>query len=1236
MKIRCPKCQTSYTLDDALIPESGTVKVQCPSCQARYRVKKKAAPSAQKTPKVEESPQTVDAPATPPVAATPPKDDPLAGVFDSPTNETVDDLFGSSSSSEDDLFGGSDDASPFGTANELPPEHTETPALSDGVDDLFSDESDEPEASQEEVEIPREQEAPQEETPPQDESDSVVDLDNGRIDDVDDLFSDMADNVSGSDSSSDASMSSGLDMKPVEKDSADALFDDIPDDKPDDVPDDKLDDLLDDKPVQDSADLFSNEFAAPANEKTQMMDMSNEESDEQSRTPLPGKQKAHLSSAADIGRGQQQQQSGDALFSDDVSFDMFDKPEGEGGSLFTTHTELPDIKKQGGATITQTPKHRKMNMAMLILKIGVALFLLILLGGGGTYYYIHFYSGKSTDVLKQISESITEQTGTLSDVRLYLMEDSVRGYGKAAGILKQYMKTEDVPASIIGLDAQVQLNMLYSYARRREALEKVAARLEDALAETPDNIDLIKAMAFYNVIIKKYEKAAKLLQPYAKEKDAEVLYILGIAAMKQKLYKEANQFLTTAFISSSGKNTKAGYALALSHYKMGNAKTTIAFLNKIIQKNSGYIKAYVLKAEVLVEKYGKRDSALKLLLSIDLGDLSSLTSRDQAAYYGTLAHLYHMKGETKEAKKQYKKVLELEPRSVLYLLMVANFMKKTGDVSAALQHYETVIGIDAENVEAIIGRAEANALLGQLSKVRNGLFRIHKDKIDDAVLLTRVGNLLTNLGTDVDSVNSLAYFDKAIEVDSSYVEAYLSKIFILLDLNSLDKAREYVALLKKLKVDSFQYHLAQGIINHQDGDYKKATAQFKKAVRLNQTNDSRVFYRYGLLQHDMGKHQLAIKNFRRAVKLSAENYSYRLALGQALFAVKKYKEVVKVLKKEQYKEQKQYKALQLLADSEYRQRHYKEALEYIQRALQLYSKSVRLYYTKATILFAMKDFNAAQKAIDTALLVDMTDADSYLLYAKIFIATGDYKSAMDKINAAERIDDANPVLYLLKGVVAKNLDDYHQALNYFQKISKHPRLQKEAYQEIAECYKALGKQVKSLRYFEKAARQGNSKAVAYLAAIYYDRGDLKKALTYYRRSYAKNKKDPETVKRIAYIYKEREDFVKSLLFFKRYAKLLGDEADPDETDMIEDEIHFLSQNMSTQKFRKMVANPDDYNDDGVSKKTMDKVKKLYMKARSLKKTDPNQAKALFRQVMTLVPKTNRYYKKAFKQFSKIK
>ena len=56
---------------------------------------------------------------------------------------------------------------------------------------------------------------------------------------------------------------------------------------------------------------------------------------------------------------------------------------------------------------------------------------------------------------------------------------------------------------------------------------------------------------------------------------------------------------------------------------------------------------------------------------------------------------------------------------------------------------------------------------------------------------------------------------------------------------------------------------------------------------------------------------------------------------------------------------------------------------------------------------------------------------------------------------------------------------------------------------------------------------------------------------------------------------------------------MGEESDPVEEEMIEDEIYFLQQNMPKQQFRKMVAHPEQYNDEGVSKATIAKAKKLY-------------------------------------------
>ncbi len=1276
MKITCPKCHTSYTLDDSLIPAGGSVKVQCPSCQARYRVKKKAAKketitsTEQAAPSVTESPEpSVQTPPStslqkPPAepanktdAASSTVDDLFSQSHSAVAEESdLDSLFGDNQTTTGDLFEDNDD-NPFGASEPDQSQKQEPQQKEEHVDNLSgtennSDDNSSGDADELFSDISSNEEESADSTEDLfadigSESSDKIALDSGRFDDepFDDPFADMDDggieldnplNLPTDEETQIKTMVSGLglqDSDSDDSDNADDLFSDIKDEQT--------------MPADDTNTIFS-DASVEALEKTMIID-GNEVKETQSATPKP--HHIHVNSASMMGSDSQNDTTSGELFSD-VSFDMFDKPAGD-GDLFSTIAELPDddAKEQSPETKTQTKKHRgdKTYYVLLALKSGAALLIVSLLAFGGYRWYVSYHAGKSTDVLKQISESITESTGTLSDVRHYLQEDSVNGYKKAFGILKQYMNSEEIAPSVIGLDALIKLNALYSYNQRMEALTNIQRRLTDALKQNPDNNDILKANAFLDVFLKQYDEAAKLLQGLAKEKDTESLYILGVTAYEQKRYLDAHKLLAASFISSKGKSSKAAFMIAKANYAIDNIKTSIAYLNKIIKKHPDYLRAYLLKADILVKKMGKRRTALALLKGIDPASLSVLSKRDQASYYSMLAHLYYINGNTKKAGKNYDQAISLMPRDIHYLLTAADFLRKTGDAAKAIKYYDRAISIEPHNVNAIIGRAETNAELGNSGKVRSGLFRIDLAKLKDAKALTRIGKLLAGLGTEIDMVEATKYLDAAIQADPSYIEPYLSKIFILISQTNIEAARTLVAKLQKLKASSYQYHLARGIILHRDGDYDKAHSEFKLAVKMNTEGDIRVYYYYGSFLFDLAEternsnkaraltyYKQAISYLRKSYKASRDTFDYRITLGKALYAVGRYKEVISVLKREKYEEQQEYKALQLLADAAYNLKRYDEALTYAKRGMELYSKSVRLFTTKAKILYAMKDFHAAQKAVETALLVNMGDFESYLLYSQILIAEGDFKSAMEKINTAEKSNPNDPRLSLLKGVIAKNLDDYYTALKYFKKIRKHPKLQKQAYEEIAECYRALGKMSKALKYFKKAAAQGDIRAMVFLGDIYYDKGELKRAVKYYRRSYAHDKKNPEVLKRLAYIYKENEEYVQSLAFFNRYRKLLGDDADPVEEEMIDDEIYFLRENMPKQKFKEMVEHPEAYNDEGISKATIAKAKKMYMKARAIRKSDPQEAKRLFREVMTLVPKTNRYYRKAFKQFSKIK
>ena len=176
----------------------------------------------------------------------------------------------------------------------------------------------------------------------------------------------------------------------------------------------------------------------------------------------------------------------------------------------------------------------------------------------------------------------------------------------------------------------------------------------------------------------------------------------------------------------------------------------------------------------------------------------------------------------------------------------------------------------------------------------------------------------------------------------------------------------------------------------------------------------------------------------------------------------------------------------------------------------------------------------------------------------------------------------------------------------------------------------LGKRKEAMEYLKKAEKSGNRGAVKLLAGIYYESGDINKAINYYKKVLAGNKKDVDSMSKLGYIYKERGSYSEALKYFKRCLKYTSDY---NEKKMIENELYYIKQNMPPAPASSSKAKPKAKGSD--SEEAIEEAEDLYEDGMFVIEEDPEEAKKLFQEVMKTVSKDNEFYKKAQKALNKI-
>gem|GEM_PF-880633 len=914
------------------------------------------------------------------------------------------------------------------------------------------------------------------------------------------------------------------------------------------------------------------------------------------------------------------------------------------------HTTIPetpgglvDITAPGTTEVrpARKKKKKKSNKALFLLKIALMLVVITSVATAAAWWYKN--RKPKADILERISETIAETTGTLSDVRESLNRDTRQDYLKSLGILKQYMRSEEVPPAVAGLDAQVKMNLLISYQKKTEPLEAVAERIDAMFDKNPDDIDLLKARALIAIAQGNADKATEIVQPFSDKNDADIMYVLGLAAKARKDTKNAETFFNAGYITSETKNNKLAFALAELKIEQGDTDGAIAFLNKIISASPYYTKAYLKKADALAYEKKNIVEAIKFLASIDANVLSQADENEKALYYAMLGDMNYRNGAVADAIESYKRVVTIDKENVKYLSELAKIYQETNQSSLALESYEKALAVDNRYVPAIIGKAEIFVRLKKYNEAFLEIAKINIDTLNEPLHLLRLGNLFQQQN---EREKALQLFERAIKIDPALIDAYLGRIFIYLEMNMFDEIRKIVDNIGQLNKETHSYYLIKGILYHADGEYKKAEESFQRAQELNRQEDPRVYYYYGRYLFDRENFAKASENFALAVKQSPDEPEYRVSLAQSLEKEKRYKEILAVLEPVEGNQKTHAKAFQLRAEAHLRTGNFDEALKQIDKAIQLDAKNSFFFFKKGEILYNRGDHNPAIISIETALLLDIKSFDSYVLFAKILLKKGDFKTAVEKLEEAERIDAGNQQVYLLKGILYKNLDNYPDALRNFRKIKKNPDLEKEALLEIGECYLNLEKPDDAMKYFIKAVQAGNKLGYRFLARIYYDRGNLDKAATYYRQMLNAFPEDPEPIKQLAYILKERQHYAKARSYFKRYLKHLQPN-DP-ERQMIQDEIYYSEKNIGGAKLTKIrkeeaeeervetLEKEGNTFDEEVSAADVEEAKTLYMEAVSLVESDKKGAEKLLKRAMKLAPESNRYHIKARKLLKKMK
>jgi len=230
-----------------------------------------------------------------------------------------------------------------------------------------------------------------------------------------------------------------------------------------------------------------------------------------------------------------------------------------------------------------------------------------------------------------------------------------------------------------------------------------------------------------------------------------------------------------------------------------------------------------------------------------------------------------------------------------------------------------------------------------------------KNKRAKAVQSFRDG--LSFLSKD-DCEKALPYFEKAVESDGNYAEAWAQSGFCNEKLGRHTEAIEASKKAVNLRPSPESYFNI-GLANYYLKQYRDAADAYRQAIKLDPYNAADAHYALGLVYRDWGKADEEVQAYKQVIRLRPDYTSAYERLGSRYLRSRKYSEAIEVFKQLMALRPADATAPNNLGEAYLETGRFNEAVEAFRQATRLKPDFGRAYFNLGKCFMAMGNREAA-------------------------------------------------------------------------------------------------------------------------------------------------------------------------------------------------------------------------------------------------------------------------------------
>ncbi len=209
-----------------------------------------------------------------------------------------------------------------------------------------------------------------------------------------------------------------------------------------------------------------------------------------------------------------------------------------------------------------------------------------------------------------------------------------------------------------------------------------------------------------------------------------------------------------------------------------------------------------------------------------------------------------------------------------------------------------------------------------------------------------------------DCESALSYFEKAVESDNNYAEAWAQAGFCREKLGRHAEAIEASKKAVSLRPSAESYFNI-GLANYYLKQYKEAAEGYRQSIRLDPYNAADAYYALGLVYRDWGRADDEIQAYKAAIRLRNDYTSAYERLGSRYLKSRKYDEAIGIFKQLALLKPGDPNAPNSMGEAYMESGKYPDAVEAFRQAIRLKPDFGKAYYNLGKTQLAMGNRDGA-------------------------------------------------------------------------------------------------------------------------------------------------------------------------------------------------------------------------------------------------------------------------------------